>query len=464
MWQPEFVDPLASFGSRREFLSRMGNGAGILALATLLDGQRDAARAAELAAATRDARSARPQASAFSPPRQIGHLALYERRAKPRRHLGLQTELEKRDGRELEGFDKNTGFFTGSVGPVMKSPFQFQQHGQSGAWVSEIFRGWRSTSTRWPSSSRAGPTRITTPPHSSRSTPHGPHGVPLRRFVGVVWTGGRDSQPAGLCRDVRHARSRHPQGARPELGGGILARRVSGDGPQTAGGAHRESRTSGGVTVDSQRAQLDLLATLNRRHLERAPHEPELAARLESFELAYRMQMSAPEVLDLGRESAATQSLYGLDNPKCAHFAKQCLLARRMVEQGVRFVQIYSGGMENERSWDGHSNIKDNHGGFAAETDQPISALLTDLASRAYSIPRSSSAAASSAGSPSCKRRHRPRPQPARVHHMDGGRRREGGNGLRRNGRDRLESGRRPVSINDLHATILHLLASTTRN
>ncbi|MDB5390421.1 MAG: hypothetical protein JWM11_6067, partial [Planctomycetaceae bacterium] len=121
---------------------------------------------------------------------------------------------------------------------------------------------------------------------------------------------------------------------------------------------------------------------LNQRQLDQGPFEPDLAARIESFELAYRMQMAAPEAIDLAKESDATQKLYGLDNPKATHFAKQCLTARRMVERGVRFVQIYSGGMDNELSWDGHSNIKANHSGFAAETDQPIAALLADLEQR----------------------------------------------------------------------------------
>ena len=85
-------------------------------------------------------------------------------------------------------------------------------------------------------------------------------------------------------------------------------------------------------------AQLDLLRSLNQRHLAQSPEDSELAARIESFELAYRMQMAAPECLDLERESKATQSLYGLDDPKCTHFAKQCLIARRLVERGVRFV------------------------------------------------------------------------------------------------------------------------------
>ncbi len=133
-----------------------------------------------------------------------------------------------------------------------------------------------------------------------------------------------------------------------------------------------------------QRSQLDLLKrstpTSSRKSI---TADPVLSARIEAFELAYRMQMAAPEALDVEHgESAATKNLYGLDNPKCAHFARQCLMARRLVERGVRFVQIYSGGMENERSWDGHTDIAKNHSGFALETDQPIAALLTDLKSR----------------------------------------------------------------------------------
>jgi hypothetical protein len=94
------------------------------------------------------------------------------------------------------------------------------------------------------------------------------------------------------------------------------------------------------------------------------------------------MQMAAPEALDVSKEPEHLKKLYGLDNPKCAHFAKQVLIARRLVERGVRFVQIYSGGEENEKSWDGHLDIAQNHRQFAGETDQPIGALLTDLKQR----------------------------------------------------------------------------------
>src|SRR5438309_10123161 len=94
------------------------------------------------------------------------------------------------------------------------------------------------------------------------------------------------------------------------------------------------------------------------------------------------MEMPAPEAVNIEQEAPATHKLYGLNNPKCTHFARQCLIARRLVERGVRFVQIYSGGMENQLSWDGHNDIAGNHSGFAKETDVPIAGLLADLERR----------------------------------------------------------------------------------
>jgi len=136
------------------------------------------------------------------------------------------------------------------------------------------------------------------------------------------------------------------------------------------------------VTDQRQREQLDYLAALNRQGLAGSAAEGELAARIESFELAYRMQTAAPEAFDVNKEPESVRKLYGLDQKHCSHMALQCLTARRLVERGVRFVQIYSGGMENQLSWDCHSDLVGNHGGFAAEVDQPFSALLEDLAQR----------------------------------------------------------------------------------
>ena len=131
-----------------------------------------------------------------------------------------------------------------------------------------------------------------------------------------------------------------------------------------------------------QREQLDLLADLNRAGLADSTAADELTARIDSFELAYRMQTAAPDAFDLKNEPESIRKLYGLDQPHCSHIAAQCLTARRLVERGTRFVQIYSGGMENQLSWDCHLDLAGNHTGFAQETDQPFAALIQDLAQR----------------------------------------------------------------------------------
>lgn len=133
-----------------------------------------------------------------------------------------------------------------------------------------------------------------------------------------------------------------------------------------------------------QRDMLDTLKALNSRHLEARHQDSELAARIASYELAFRMQMSAPEATDLASESKATRDLYGLDNPDPvgAGFAGRCLLARRLVERGVRFVQVWSGNGMNATDWDGHIACDKNHLAKAGQTDQAVAALLQDLEAR----------------------------------------------------------------------------------
>ncbi len=137
-----------------------------------------------------------------------------------------------------------------------------------------------------------------------------------------------------------------------------------------------------GVSSADQREQLDLLSQLNARHMLPRPGAEELAARAASYELAYRMQSQAPEAVDLTQESEATLRAYGIDQPTTGEFGRNCLIARRLVERGVRFVQLYSGGGHLEETWDAHESVEKNHGKHAEETDQPIAALLDDLASR----------------------------------------------------------------------------------
>src|SRR5262249_25945545 len=137
-----------------------------------------------------------------------------------------------------------------------------------------------------------------------------------------------------------------------------------------------------GISRAQQRNELDLLSSLNSPHAATATENPELMARVASYELAYRMQSSAPEAVDLATESAETKRLYGLDNPTTERFGWRCLMARRVVERGVRFVQVYSGGGHNDENWDAHGDVNANHELHCAETDQPIAVLLTDLKRR----------------------------------------------------------------------------------
>jgi hypothetical protein len=137
-----------------------------------------------------------------------------------------------------------------------------------------------------------------------------------------------------------------------------------------------------GMTEADQRDMLDTLRWYNERHLIRNPGESSLDARLASYELAFRMQVAAPELADLSKETAATRQLYGLDQPVTASFGEKCLMARRLVERGVRFVQCWSGGTGGEGDWDGHKECDKNHLGMAAKTDQAVAALLTDLKTR----------------------------------------------------------------------------------
>jgi hypothetical protein len=134
-----------------------------------------------------------------------------------------------------------------------------------------------------------------------------------------------------------------------------------------------------GVSADQQRRTLDLVGQLNRRHLAERSEDTQLAARIAAYELAYRMQSHATEAVEVSRESAAVRALYGLDRNETAEFGTRCLLARRLVERGVRFVQVYCG---DTNGWDGHSNLEENHGRLARQSDLPIAGLLRDLKSR----------------------------------------------------------------------------------
>ncbi len=364
--------PAAAAGcTRRGLLRRAGGGLGMLALADLL---------AAGAAGDEPSDPLAPHAGHF-PAKAKSVIWLFMNGGPS--HIDCwdyKPELAKHDGQELAGFDKTTGFFTDQVGPLMRSPFAFTQHGQSGAWVSEIFPAlaqqvdkiafikscWTDSNNHAPALLKinSGMTRMGFPSLGAWLT-YG-IGSPTRDLPAfVVMT---DTQGRGL-----------PKGNAANWSAGFLPSIFQGTALRPQGAPIEDLARLPELDDGEQRAQLALLARLNQRS---AGGASELLARSESFNLAYRMQTAAPEALDIASESPATRTLYGLDNPRTAPYGRQCLLARRLVERGVRCVQIYSGGMDNEKSWDGHADLAGNHRGFAGETDVPIAGLLSDLAQR----------------------------------------------------------------------------------
>jgi hypothetical protein len=374
-----FAPPPPMYSSRRQFLQKAGSGFGMLALAGLLN--QDTVRGQTGGSSAANPLSPKPS---HFPGKAKSVIWLFMNGGPS--HVDTwdyKPELSRRDGQALAGFDQNTGFFTEQVGPIMRSPFRFSRHGQCGAWVSDLFPNmarhvdkmaflyscWTDSNNHSPALLKinTGMTRMGFPCVGSWVTYGlGNESQNLPAFVVMYDTLGR-----GL-----------PKGYAQNWGAGFLPSIYQGTALKPQGAPIDNLFRRQDMNDGQQRAQLNLLARLNRRHLTQGPDDSELSARIETFELAYRMQMAAPEALDYNRETPAIQRLYGIDNSRCTHFAKQCLMARRLVERGVRFVQIYSGGEENERSWDGHTNISQNHRGFAGETDIPIAGLLSDLEQR----------------------------------------------------------------------------------
>ena len=172
---------------------------------------------------------------------------------------------------------------------------------------------------------------------------------------------------------------REPPGGNRVWGTGFMAATYQGTKFQPTGTPILYLDNPPGVSDARQQSKLAFLQSLNRDHAALRPGDTELEARIASYELAFRMQAHAPEAVDLSQETHETQRLYGLDQKETEPFGKNCLLARRLVERGVRFIQLYSG---SGSKWDAHSNIEGNHSKYCKETDKPIAGLLTDLERR----------------------------------------------------------------------------------
>ncbi len=440
--------------TRRDLLARAGQGAGLVGLIQLL-AEEGMLRTA--AADRTDPLAARPP---HFRPRAKNVIWLFMNGGPSQVDTwDYKPELFKRDGQELKNFDKFTGFFSNQVGALMKPPFAFRQHGESGKWVSELFpnlaehvdkmafihSGYTESNNHSPAlfMMNSGKPRMGFPCLGSWLT----YGLGATNRSLPTFVVMSDPKGRGL-----------PKGQSLNWSAGFLPSVYQGTWLRPKGEPIRNLEPA--LTDRRQRRQLDLVNDLNRAHLERNPGEKDLAARIESFELAYRLQSAAPEALAVDREPESVKELYGLHDEKCGHIAKQCLTARRLVERGVRMVQIYSGGMANQRSWDGHKNIVGNHRRFAGETDKPIAGLLADLAQRGLledtlviwggefgRLP-----VAQTGEKPG--RDHNPH---AYTTWMAGGGI-KGGTTYGATDEIGHKAAERPVHVNDLHATILHLM------
>ena len=295
--------------------------------------------------------------------------------------------LEKWHGKSMNEFDASfentTGFFKNSVGKLMKSPFEFTPRGECGKMISSIFPhlGEHADKMAFIHSGYSESNNHSTALFKMNC------GLPRMGYpcLGSWVTYGLGSQSQNLPGFVVMSDPKGrglPKGHAANWSAGFLPGVYQATHLKPSGAPIDNLARPSSLTATSQRKQLDFIREANLRHREQIGAEAELDARIESFELAFRMQSSAPEAMSVDSEPEHIKQLYGLDDDKCKEFGKQCLVARRLAERGVRFVQIYSGGNANQRSWDGHNDIHGNHTQFAGETDKPVAALLTDLAQR----------------------------------------------------------------------------------
>ena len=360
--------------SRRDFLCRSCNGIGALALAGML--------AEELPAGT--------PAPAGPPLPHSGRKAkhcIFMFMAGGVSHVDsfdYKPALQDYAGRELPPLSGLSGEIKGYLDKphrVIPSAFEFKRYGQSDRAISTLF----------PRIGQCADDLAFVYGIEVENNNHGPatmHVTTGSQFQGSASVGSWVTYGLGspnrnlpgymVIQDPRGA----PVNGAAVWGSGYLPAAYQGTVLRSSGTPILHLDLPRGLDRAQQRREFDLLHFLNSRHLDQRPGASELEARISAYELAYRMQASAPEAVDLSGESAHTRRLYGLDNPVTEGFGRQCLLARRMVERGVRYSLLVHGVEINKHSWDDHSNVEGRMRNHAAEVDLPVAGLLQDLKQR----------------------------------------------------------------------------------
>lgn len=354
------VDP--SVSTRREFLKRAGAGFGALALLDLL-------RADRLLAAENQRRLV---GTHFAPRAKSVIWLFMEGGPSAMDTFDPKPELSAHHGKQPK---MPIDVFFGSPGPLMKSPFEFQRYGQSGTWVCD----------RMPHIAKHVDDLALIKSCYAESPSHGP--AMYQMNTGLIRTGfpsagswvtyGLGSQNKNLPGYVVLLNARGSKGGANNWGAGFLPSEFQGTPFRSQGSQILNLNRPADLSLERQRRMLDLAGELNREHAELHPEEADLLGRIESYELAFKMQSEASDAVDLENEPEHIKKLYGMDHEVTRPYARKCLLARRLVERGVRFVQAYC-----DDEWDSHNGLKDQHSKRMAETDQPVAALITDLKQR----------------------------------------------------------------------------------
>ena len=362
--------------SRRDFLQHSGLGFGALAASVLLP------RKMAAAPKTADLNPIAPKAPHF-PAKGKSVIFLFMHGGPS--HIDTfdpKPLLNKLDGQTVpQSFGKvDFQFSQIEKSPLMGSPRSFKPRGQSGIEISDLFENVAQHADDLAiirSCHHDGFTHVTGQNWLNTGWPR-----VGRPSVGSWVVYGLGSETENLPAYVVMLDGAIKAGT-PAWGSGFLPAAFQGTVLRSEGPPILNVKRPESISDEQQRKMLDTLRAWNEMHRETRAEDSELAARMASYELAFKMQMSVPEVADISKESDATRKLYGLDDKMTSEFGTECLMARRLVERGVRFVQLYSGGKKgNEVGWDGHNECNQNHEYMARRVDKPIAGLLADLKAR----------------------------------------------------------------------------------
>lgn len=443
---------------RRHFLWTAAGGIGGIALASML--QRDA-EGAEASASRATASDRLPKGLHLAPRAKrviqifcaggVSHIDTFD----------YKPELAKFDGKPLSGKGENKGFF-GQPGNVMKSPYEFRRHGQSGHWVSSVLPHLAGCADDLCFiHSMVAKSNNHTPASFQMNTGFTMNGFPC---MGAWLNYGLGTENENLPAFVVLPDSRGlPAGGSINWTAGFLPANYQGVAFRTSASEPiPDLNTPPTITPQTRDTGMRFLERMNRGFAEANAGDSAFTARLRSYELAARMQMSVPDATDISGETESTRRLYGLEDERTRGFGRNCLLARRLLERGVRVVQLFNGGSFGSPriNWDGHENLKENHDNQAAVMDRPVAALIQDLKQRGmledtlviWNTEFGRSPATQGLGAP------------GRDHHPDAFTCFLAGAGVKKGfsygSTDEVGYfvSEDPVTIYDFHATILHLL------